>query len=158
MATTVIPFTVVYSSESVEPAKIMVNTFFDIFYTDPTLNFDSIFYCGVFCKPETYANYFDWESIPADVEIPIILTSESSTNSERLEFVNKVIVDIMMGVLEKPEWMVQVEANQVCNKVFSPSTFLYIKPKNKKYEPLAEAMVNFLYSPNLMTTLLEDKE
>ena len=38
---------------------------------------------------------------------------------------------------------------------FAPSTFLYIKPKDPQYEALAQRLVEFLYSPNLLITMVK---
>lgn len=155
MARTLKSFTVIYSSESVEPVKKLVNTFLDTFHCNPELNFDDLFYVGVFCKPETYANYQGWDEFPCDVYIPTVLTSITSTNDERLEFVDKTMNNILLGEEIKPEWMVQVEALEMCENMFAPSTFLYLKPKDEKFVELGERLIEFLYSPNLMTTLLK---
>ena len=61
----------------------------------------------------------------------------------------------MHNEIEKPSWMIYVEMEEVCNEYEqAPSTFLYIEVKDSKYQILADKLINFLYSPNLITTLV----
>lgn len=152
------PFTCIYSSECVEPAKNLVNTFLSLFAYKEKLSFDDLFYAGIFCKPETYANYRDiFDNIGDEDGYVAALTSPCSTEQERLNLVEGLIIEIIKGEKKKPEWMVMIEATEVCGDYeMAPSTFLYLICKDEKYQPLADTMIRFLYSPNLMITMLED--
>lgn len=152
------PFTCIYSSECVEPAKQLVNTFLNMFAFEQQLSFDDLFWYGVFCKPETYANYGHWDEINAETDGYMdAITSPCASESERLDLVETLIDRIIKGETDKPEWMVQIEATEVCGEYeMAPSTFLYLIPKKAEYKELADSLINFLYSPNLMITMLKD--
>ena len=143
--------TYVYSSNSIEFLKEMLKEFFFVFNI-PSVTPDDLFYYGVFCKDVTYANYKYWNEAPDRLEIPIQLTGECQTEEERLDYVHTIINDIMTGEIKKPEWMLYVEMEEVCNDYESaPSTFLYLIAKEGKYETLAKKILDFLYSPNMMS-------
>ena len=119
-----------------------------------SLRIDDIFYYGVFCKPETYANYQHWDEAPESLEVPFELTNTCSTPNDRTNYVNNVIKEVLRGEIDKPSWMIYVEMEEVCNEYEqAPSTFLYIEVKDETYKILAEKLINFLYSPNLIITL-----
>ena len=148
--------TFVYSSESVEALK---NLFTELrrvigYTTVPELN--DMFYYGVFCKQNTYSNFNGWEKAQGEgIEVPEMLTSVCPTPSEREYFVNRIIIEIIKGEIEKPEWMKYVEEEMSCNCCnAAPSTFLFLIPKDEKYRTLAARLLDFLYSPNMMTTEL----
>ena len=148
--------TFIYSSESVEALK---NLFTELrrvigYTTVPELN--DMFYYGVFCKQNTYSNFNGWEKAQGEgIEVPEMLTSVCPTPSEREYFVNRIIIEIIKGEIEKPEWMKYVEEEMSCNCCnAAPSTFLFLIPKDEKYRTLAARLLDFLYSPNMMTTEL----
>jgi len=142
--------TFIYSSNSVEKLKEMLNEFF-LTFNIPAVTPDDLFYYGVFCKDITYANYKFWDEAPADLDIPDILTSVCSTAKDRLDYVHEIIGLVTKGEIEKPEWMVHVEMEETCNDYETPpSNFLYLIPKEDKYGRLAEKILEFLYSPNLI--------
>lgn len=149
--------TFVYSSESVEALKKLFTELRWVFgYTTvPELN--DMFYYGVFCKPNTYANFNRWEKAQGEgIEVPEILTSVCPTPSEKEDFVKRIIIEIIRGEIEKPEWMKYVEEEMSCNCCnAAPSTFLTLIPKDEKYRILAARLLDFLYSPNMMTTELK---
>ena len=122
--------------------------------TVPELN--DMFYYGVFCKQNTYSNFNGWEKAQGEgIEVPEMLTSVCPTPSEREYFVNRIIIEIIKGEIEKPEWMKYVEEEMSCNCCnAAPSTFLFLIPKDEKYRTLAARLLDFLYSPNMMTTEL----
>ena len=149
--------TFVYSSESVEALKKLFTELRGVFgYTTvPELN--DMFYYGVFCKSVTYANFNGWEKAQREgIEVPEILTAMCPTPSEREDFVKRIIIEIIRGEIEKPEWMKYVEEETVCSCCnAAPSTFLTLIPKDEKYRILADRLLEFLYSPNMMTTELK---
>ena len=149
--------TFVYSSESVEALKKLFTELRWVFgYTTvPELN--DMFYYGVFCKPNTYSNFNGWEKAQGEgIEVPEMLTSVCPTPSEKEDFVKRTINEIIKGEIEKPEWMKYVEEESVCSCCnAAPSTFLTLIPKDEKYRTLADRLLDFLYSPNMMTTELK---
>ena len=145
-------YTFIYSSPCIEPLQELINEMLLIF--NSPLRIDDIFYYGVFCKPETYANYQHWDEAPENLEVPFELTNTCSTPNDRTNYVNNVIKEVLRGEIDKPSWMIYVEMEEVCNEYEqAPSTFLYIEVKDETYKILAEKLINFLYSPNLIITL-----
>ena len=148
--------TFIYSSESVEALKKLFTELRWVFgYTTvPELN--DMFYYGVFCKPNTYSNFNGWEKAQREgIEVPEILTAMCPTPSEKEDFVKRIIIEIIRGEIEKPEWMKYVEEEMSCSCCnAAPSTFLTLIPKDEKYQTLADRLLEFLYSPNMMTTEL----
>lgn len=69
-----------------------------------------MFYYGVFYKSVTYANFNEWEKEHKEgIEVTEILTAMCPTPSEREDFVKRIIIEIIKGEIEKPEWMRYVE-------------------------------------------------
>ena len=67
---------------------------------------------------------------------------------------NCIFCKIIKGEIDKPEYFFYVEETESFNDFEdTPSTFLYLIPKDEKYRKFGEALTNFLYSPNLMITL-----
>ena len=149
--------TFIYSSESVEAIKRLFTELRWVFGYTLIPEFDDMFYYGVFCKSVTYANFNRWEKAQGEgIEVPEMLTSVCPTPSEREYFVKSIIIEIIKGEIEKPEWMQYVEEETVCNCCnAAPSTFLTLIPKDEKYRILAARLLDFLYSPNMMTTELK---
>ena len=146
-------YTFIYSSPCIEPLQELINEMLLIF--NSPLRIDDIFYYGVFCKPETYANYQHWDEAPENLEVPFELTNTCSTSNDRTNYVNNVIKEVLRGEIDKPSWMIYVEMEEVCNEYEqAPSTFLYIEVKDETYKILAEKLINFLYSPNLIITMV----
>ena len=145
-------YTFIYSSPCIEPLQELINEMLLIF--NSPLRIDDIFYYGVFCKSETYANYQHWDEAPENLEVPFELTNTCSTSNDRTNYVNNVIKEVLRGEIYKPSWMIYVEMEEICNEYEqAPSTFLYIEVKDETYRILAEKLINFLYSPNLIITL-----
>ena len=149
--------TFIYSSESVEAIKRLFTELRGVFGYTLIPEFDDMFYYGVFCKSVTYANFNGWEKAQGEgIEVPEMLTSVCPTPSEREDFVKRIIIEIIRGEIEKPEWLRYVEEETVCSCCdAAPSTFLILIPKDEKYRTLADRLLDFLYSPNMMTTELE---
>ena len=149
--------TFIYSSESVEALKNLFIELRLVFGYTLIPEFDDMFYYGVFCKPNTYSNFNGWEKAQREgIEVPEILTAMCPTPSEREDFVKRTINEIIKGEIDKPEWMRYVEEESVCSCYnAAPSTFLTLIPKDEKYRILADRLLEFLYSPNMMTTELK---
>lgn len=142
--------TYIYSSHCIEKLKELVESLNSTFSIKDKL--DDMFWYGVFCNPETYANYKCYCQCPDDV--PDLLMNEDEPLNTRMIFVRGTIDKVTKHEIEKPEWMYFVESYESFNKFEdSPSTFLYLIPKDKKYQKFGEALINFLYSPNLMVTM-----
>lgn len=150
-----IDITFIYSSPCKEALKNLVESIVKTFNV-PNLSIEDMFWYGVFCAPETYANYELWDEVPDNIEVPPTITSVCSKEDERIDFVKQTINDIITGNMEKPEWMIFVEEEKSCNKYeMAPSTFLRIIPKNNEYKDLAEKLIEFLYSVNLTITAVK---
>jgi hypothetical protein len=147
-------YTTVNSQPSIEALENLMSKFFDTF--GMTYNIDDLFYYGVFCKPQTYTNYHFDTSDDYDFDIPDVLTAICSNYDEKLNYVNHIIEQVMKKEIVKPEWMKYIELNMNCNEFEqAPSTFLQIIPKQPQYEKLAQGLIDFLYSPNLLITMLK---
>lgn len=145
--------TTVYSSPSISALEALMSCILGIFDGQGRKIGDIIKY-GVFCREDTYANFTGWDDAPEGLEVPEILTAACSRPCERIRYVRGIIEEILNGEIRKPEWMEYVEMEDACEGV-PPSTFLYIISTDEKYECLAKTLRQFLYSPNLMTTMLE---
>ena len=146
-------FTVIYSSQSIEALEKLIEEFLLTFNIhDITIN--DMFWYGVFCNVNAYANFNEWEDMPEYIEVPEILSCDCTPYEKRYAYVEALINDILEGKERKPQWMVEVEMT-VKEEGFSPSTFLYIKEKEERYEKLGKRLIEFLYSPNLMSTLMD---
>lgn len=140
----------VYSSPCIYYLKELMGQLGPTFSVKDKL--DDMFWYGVFCNPETYANYREYRR--CDEPVPPILMNELESVSSKMDFVKGVIERVVRGEEAKPGWMFFVEEYKAFNEFGdSPSTFLYIVPKDEKYRKFGEALTNFLYSPNLMMTL-----
>lgn len=146
-------YTVVNSQPSIEALEKLMSSFFATFGMVETI--DDLFYYGVFCKPQNYANFeFDIKE-NYGFDIPYNIMNYQATE-EKIDYVKKLINQIMRKEITKPEWMKYVEMNASCNEYNqAPSTFLQIIPKEKQYEALAQRLIEFLYSPNLTITMVK---
>lgn len=133
-----------YSSGTLSSVKILINEMFDLF-SNP-LRADDIFYFGIFCAYITYAN-FDWETYNTNnIEVPDILMSDMTPTSDKMEYVENIINQVLTEKIEKPEWMVKVEQEYSCFNCQSPSTFLTVKAKDERWEAYGHLLTDFLYS------------
>ena len=139
----------VYSSDS---AIALLDLFEELKNTfSITENIDDMFYFGIFCNAETYANYKDYDSIE---NAPDVLTRPCQSHETRMDYVKCVMDMVIKKEMQRPEWMIEVEEKAVFNKYGDqPSTFLYLIPKEERYAKLVEKLIEFLYSPTLMITL-----
>ena len=146
-------YTIINSQPSIEAFQNLMADFFGTFGLTETI--DDLFYYGVFCKSQNYANY------PFDItenygfELPFALTAPCAKDSEKIDFVETIIGQVMRKEIKKPEWMKWVEMNMVCDEFDQPpSTFLRIVAKEPQYEALAQRLIEFLYSPNVLITMV----
>ena len=149
-------YTVINSQPSIEALENLMTEFFDTFgLTD---KIEDMFYYGVFLKPQNYANFEFEDCDLCDFEVPYTLTAECAKYDEKLDYVNGIIDKILKKEIKKPEWMKHVEMNASCNEFDQPpSSFLTILAKEPQYEKLAKRLVEFLYSPNVFITMVEEK-
>lgn len=142
--------TYIYSSPSLEALDNLITSIKNTFYTNLTV--DDMFYTGVFCNVDVYANYQHYDRYCG--EVPEMFLCDSSDSDTREAYVKNLIRMIMKGEIEKPDWMEWVEEESVCG-IFNdaPSTFLYLIPKNDKYADFAEKLTDFLYSPNMISSI-----
>ena len=146
--------TLIYSQPSIEALENLINSFVTTFGFTETI--DDMFYYGVFHKPQNYANYKFDNSEGYSFEIPPIIASVCASEHDKIEYVKSVIKQVIHKEIEKPEWMCYIELNDVCEGCGgAPSTFLTIEPKEEEYADLAEKLIEFLYSPNLVITMLD---
>ena len=148
-------YTVINSQPSIEALDKLVREFFwvtqGIAYT-----IDDVFYYGVFCKHQNYANYDFDTTMDYDFELPYELLNVCANEDERLDFVLRTIKQVMHREIPKPEWMKYVEMNLECNVYgMPPSTFLYLEPIDSTYDTLTERLIEFLYSPNILMTMVK---
>ena len=147
-------YTVINSQPSIEALEKLISEFFDTFGMVETI--DDLFYYGVFCKPQNYANFKFDITENYDFDIPYNIMNYQANEEEKIDYVKKLINQIMKKEITKPEWMKYVEMNASCNEYDqAPSTFLQIIPKENQYEALAQRLIEFLYSPNLTITMLK---
>ena len=146
-------YTVINSQPSIEALEKLISDFCSTFGMAETI--DDLFYYGVFCKPQNYANFeFDIKE-NYGFDIPYNIMNYQATE-EKIDYVKKLINQIMRKEITKPEWMKYVEMNASCNEYNqAPSTFLQIIPKENQYEALAQRLIEFLYSPNLTITMIK---
>ena len=142
--------TYVYSSPCISYLRELIQSLDSTFSVKDKL--DDMFWYGVFCNPETYANYRSYNR--CNEPVPDILMKKHQSTDSKIDYVKTTIEKVIKGETEKPEWMFFVEEYEAFNDFEdSPSTFLYLIPKQEKYRKFAEALTNFLYSPNLLMTL-----
>lgn len=133
-----------YSSGTLSSVKNLIDEMFEMFSSP--LKSDDIFYFGIFCAYIIYAN-FDWLTYNIDnIEVPDILTSDMTPTSDKINYVETIIDQVLTGKIEKPEWMVKVEQEYSCFNCQSPSTFLILKAKDEKWEKYGHLLTDFLYS------------
>ena len=145
----------IYSQPSISEVKKLINQFlftFKIYDVDA----NDMFYYGIFCAPETYANY-RWDMIydtEERLEIPPELYAPCTTSQSRTEYVKQIINSVLKYEIIKPEWMKFIEMESTCNHSNNqPSNFLRLLPKKEKYKSIGECLINFLYSPNRTTVV-----
>lgn len=147
-------YTVIYSSHSVEAAKNLINELITLFNV-PKLTADDMFWYGVLCKDITYANFDKWDEAPCSLDVPSAIDDIMTKETQRLEYVHRIMTAIIKGEMEKPAWMKYIEENASCDEYGQmPSTFLYLVPKSDEYAALGDRLIEFLYSPNMLITMV----
>lgn len=145
-----VELTYIYSSHCIPYLKELIKTLDSTFSIKDKI--DDMFWYGVFCNAETYAYFKHYDECVGDV--PDLLMNRHNPPLSKLLYVKGIINKVIKGEIDKPKWMLFVEENESFNEFTdSPSTFLYLIPKDEKYTKFGEALTNFLYSPNLMMTL-----
>lgn len=146
-------YTTINSQPSIDPLKNLIKSIVSLYGSAEEI--DDMFYYGVFCKPQNYANFKFESSEDYKFEVPSILIDGVTSEKSRMKYVNTLITKLMKENEKKPEWMKYVEMNIVCNEYGqAPSTFLHIIPKDEKYRDLSNRLIEFLYSPNLVITMI----
>ena len=145
--------TTVYSSPSLKALDDLMSCVLHLFSDGGSAS--DLFYYGVFCRTETYANFREWPAT-ADFEIPDELVSVCSTIQSRMSYVDAVIEKIMRGETDRPEWMQYIETETTCG-CQAPSTFLRITAKNPQHQCLAKTLIEYLYSPSKIVTMLGER-
>ena len=107
-------YTVINSQPSIEALENLISDFLGTFGIAETI--DDMFNYGVFCKPENYAN-FDYDTTFSNkLNVPLILSSYQSKEDEKIDYVKKIISQVIRKEIDKPEWMKYVEMNSICNE------------------------------------------
>lgn len=146
-------YTIINSQPSIEALENLMATFFSTFGILKSI--DDIFYYGVFFKSQNYMNFSFEFGEDYEFDIPSIILSECASDSDKLDYIEKIIKQIMRKEIRKPEWMKYIEMNMMCNEFGqAPSSFLRIEAIEEKYEKLAQKLIEFLYSPNLTITMV----
>lgn len=135
-----------YSSTSIIPLKRMVNGFLEALGIEET-SFDDLFHYGVFCKTETYANYKWSYTDTQKVDVPEMLTSGLNSHDTKSYFVENLMRLVITGQVNKPEWMIFIEQEEMCYEGYPPSTFITLMAKDERFEKLTTLITEFLYSP-----------
>lgn len=147
-------YTFIYSSGSIDALENLIIEMSKVFNLD--ISIDDLFYYGVFCKESVYACFSDWVSAPDFLDVPLKLSDNAQPLDEKIDYVQKVINSILVGDIEKPDWMTYVEEEETLDYYeHAPSTYLYLVAKDIEYEDFAEALVNFLYSTNMVSIYLK---
>ena len=137
--------TVIYTYQnSVTEAKELVQEVLNLM--DEGLTPDDVFYYGVFCENSRYADYVE-EEMDEDEESDFPKYTQDCDWKELRKKQNKWMDDLKLSILkneiEKPKWMESAEdGGDYCD----PDTYLYMYPKDKKFEGLAEKISRLLNS------------
>ena len=122
-----------YSSGSESALEEMINELFKTFNINKTCAdvFDMVILCDGYNDYDEYLGKLD--------ELP-----KGTKDIDIKELYN----DVQSGKIPKPKWFNEAEAEETRCDYFTPDTYLYLNPKEKKYEKLAELVHKFLYSTN----------
>lgn len=130
-----------YCDGAVGPAKELINAFLKALdVTDKKA--DDMFNFGVFLSD--YDRYFGFE-YDEDTEIPKEIKDSDLSYEDQRKFIEDIISRIMAGDIEKPEWMVEVEYAENYDG-YRYSTDIKIEVKDPKYQPVADAIRNLIFS------------
>ncbi len=129
-----------YSENSENALKLMVNEIFRIFDINKTC--DDVF--------DTVVMYRDFDQYYYSTEggDKDLLPEDLKNLENPYDAITEICHKVEKGEIPKPEWMNKIEEyndeNQCDN--YSPSTRLYLIPKDDKSRELAKLIENFLYS------------
>jgi len=133
--------TVIYTyQDSEQETKALVTEVLKLIgITDKTA--DDIFFYGVFCEED---RYLESDCLPDDS--PKVTgdwgSDEYKESSEKqVKWLDELQLNIMMGTMEKPQWMVDIEEGD--DYGWFPSTNLCLVTKDKKFSDLANK-ISFL--------------
>lgn len=128
--------TVIYTYSEACPAAVrdLIEEVAKTFGIDKTA--DDMFYMDVFCESGKYVDYLNDEEddIPGFTE-----------DIDADDFVGNLFGKILKGEINRPEWFNEAEEARGCS-CMTPDTYLYIAPKDEKYESLAKAIKKLIYS------------
>lgn len=139
-----------YHNGCVDPAKELINEMLKLSGIDDK-KAEDIFYFGVFCDHD---RYFDCLDNPDDygIELPdgYVKISGNYGSEERKESITKrhewldgIILSIIKGDMERPEWMNISETNDYG---LDPDRTLVLIPKDEKYKVFGEKILSLLGS------------
>lgn len=134
--------TVIYTYQnSVNEAKELVQEILNLMGEDKKA--EDVFYFGTFCPVGEYIGFLDSEDdLDDDLEMP---TKSLNNYKKREDAIEELINKVLMGELEKPEWMKEAEISG--NYMgFNPDLSLYMLEKESKYKELGDKIINFLNS------------
>ena len=124
-----------YSGSSAGAMKEMIDEIFKTFGVDKTC--DDVFDAVVLCDgSERYEEY--WAENANGDNYP----EGTDANTD----IEKLYTDVMKGRVIKPEWFNTVEQQEDLWSYYTPSTYLYLIPKNDEYRKLGNLIKAFLYS------------
>jgi hypothetical protein len=127
-----------YSGNSGKAMEEMINEIFKTFGVGKTC--DQVFDSVVLCDDDyIYSEYIsslaeNGEAYPEGID----------DNTD----VNQIVEDVKIGKTPKPDWFKKVEEQEDLWSYYTPSTYLYLIPKEKEYEKLGKLITSFLYSTN----------
>lgn len=134
--------TVIFTYQnSIKEAKELIAEILKLSGSDKTP--DDVFYYGVFCGSDEYLD--DIEDT-LDDEVPDDLPSDvdwKRENELREEWINSLISKIIKEEIKKPDWMEKCETNY---DDYHYSTYLYLIPKDDKYNELGDKIRKLLGS------------
>ena len=126
-----------YSEGSEKKAEELINELLKVLGSK--IKAEDMFYMGVFL--DDIDNYYEY-----DYEIDNPFTDDNNTDDNNTDIVEKTIKSVLIGEIERPEWMKVVDNSEEYNEYYSYPTKLYILPKEEKYVEAAKKITEFLYS------------
>ena len=125
--------TVIFTyQDSVKEAKDLVNEMLKISGIDKTA--DDVFYYGVFL--DNYDRYIESEETDFFDDLGY---------EERLKKCEELVIQVMKGEIEKPEWMKEAEIDQYGDS-WDPDRELHLFPKDDKYKDFGNKIKALLNS------------
>lgn len=132
--------TVIFTYQnSIDQVKDLVNEVLKLSGSNETP--DDIFYYGVFCSTEIYTEYED-----DYCEEETYDEVKKLGWKEKKSYIKNIIEQILVGKIEKPQWMINAENNDDDGCSWAPDSYLHIIPKDEKYNDLAKKIKALLNS------------